>query len=242
VFVPFAPDDSGNSIGAALWAANRAGEPIGRGNGLTCPFLGTSYDDEAVRQALERFRLSYSRVDDAAETAADLLAEGRIVGWFQGRMEFGQRALGARSILADPRDPGMKDKINAAVKFRESFRPFAPAVLAEAVDTWFDAPAGSKVPFMEKVFPIRADKRSLIPAVVHADGTGRLQTVERETQPLFHRLIEAFARRTNVPIVLNTSFNLNGEPIVESPADAVRTFMTSGMDALLIGHYLLCKA
>lgn len=239
VFVPFAPDDSGNSIGAALWAAERAGEPV-RGQAAD-PFLGTAYGDDEVASALERAGLRAERVDSPAETAAGLLAEGHIVGWFQGRMEFGQRALGARSILADPRDAAAKDRVNHAVKFREGYRPFAPAVLAEEVHAYFDAPAGTLVRFMEKVLPVRPERRGDIPAVVHADGTGRVQTVERERQPLFHDLIAAFGRRTGVPVVLNTSFNLNGEPIVEAPVDAIRTFYSSGMTALLMGRHLLLK-
>ena len=241
VYVPFAPDDSGNSIGAALWAAHRGGDPVAVNGGQATPYLGTAHGDAEIRAALERFKLPCTVVDNPAEAAALLLAEGRIVGWFQGRMEFGQRALGARSILADPRRADMKDRINAAVKFREAFRPFAPAVLAEAVADYFAAPAEARVPYMEKVFPVRTDKRDVIPAVVHADGTGRLQTVDAQAQPDFHALIRAFARLTGVPVVLNTSFNLNGEPIVESPADAVRTFMTSGLEALVIGRHLLRK-
>jgi carbamoyltransferase len=239
VFLPFAPDDSGNSIGAALWAARRAGDCV-TGHRIT-PFLGTSHDDDAIGRELARFGLPSARIEDPAETAAGLLADGRIVGWFQGRMEFGQRALGARSILADPRDAAMKDRVNLAVKFREAFRPFAPAVLVEEAHRYFSIPEGFQVPFMEKVVPIRPEMRGKIPAVTHADGTGRVQTVDRELNPLFHRLISAFGRRTAVPVVLNTSFNLNGEPIVESPADAVRTFMSSGMNALVIGHHLLVK-
>ncbi|PWC40634.1 carbamoyltransferase C-terminal domain-containing protein [Azospirillum sp. TSO35-2] len=239
VFVPFSPDDSGNSIGAALWAAQRAGDPV-RNQTLT-PFLGGSYDDEAIAGAIERCGLAATRIDDPAATAADLLAAGKIVGWFQGRMEFGQRALGGRSILASPRDPDMKDRLNSAVKFREGFRPFAPAVRAEDVGRFFEAPAGARVPFMEKVLPIRAERRQDIPAVVHADGSGRVQTVERSVQPLFHDLISAFGALTGVPVLVNTSFNLNGEPIVESPADAIRTYATSGMDALMLGRHLLSK-
>lgn len=239
VFAPFSPDDSGNSIGAALWAAQRAGDPV-RDQSPT-PFLGRSYDDEAVAEAVARCGLTATRVEDPAAAAAELLAAGRIIGWFQGRMEFGQRALGGRSILADPRAPDMQDRLNSAVKFREGFRPFAPAVRAEDVDRFFDVPAGTRAPFMEKVLPIRAERRKEIPAVVHADGTGRAQTVERDAQPLFHALISAFGALTGVPVLVNTSFNLNGEPIVESPTDAVRTYATSGMDALMLGRHLLSK-
>lgn len=242
VYVPFAPDDSGNSIGAALYVAARASERIDLGNGPASPYLGTAYSDDEVRRTIERFGLRFREVADPTAAAADLLADGKVVGWFQGRMEFGQRALGSRSILADARDGAMKDRVNAAVKYRESFRPFAPAVLLEAVDRFFEAPAGCAVPYMEKVFPIRPQMRQRIPAVVHADGTGRLQTVSRDQHALFHRLIEAFNQRTGIPVVLNTSFNLNGEPIVESPADAIRTYASSGMDALVAGRCVLDKA
>ncbi len=238
VYVPFAPDDSGNSIGAALWCAQRHGEAVDLGG--RSPYLGSEYSDSEIQKNLDRYRLAHETVDDPAGTAAGMLAEGKIVGWFQGRMEFGQRALGSRSILADPRDAATKDKVNAAVKFREAFQPFAPAVAAEAVADWFEAPASARVPYMEKVFPIRADKRRAIAAVVHADGTGRLQTVD-DGSPLFKAVIDAFAERTGVPVLLNTSFNLSGEPIVCTPSDAVRTFMTSGIDSLVIGRQVLTK-
>ncbi|MEO5374330.1 MAG: carbamoyltransferase [Alphaproteobacteria bacterium] len=240
VFIPFAPDDSGNSIGAALWLAHRE-EPPGRCRVQRSPYLGRDYADDAIRAVLDRFKLRYRVLGDVPGEVADLLAAGKVVAWFQGRMEFGQRALGARSILADPRDPHMKDRINAAVKFREGFRPFAPAVPAESLGEWFAVDRPLAVPYMEKVLPIRADRRHLIPAVVHADGTGRLQTVERSMNPLFHDLLTAFGQRTGVPILLNTSFNVAEEPIVESPADAIRTFYASGIDALVCGRYSLIK-
>jgi carbamoyltransferase len=157
-------------------------------------------------------------------------------------MEFGQRALGARSILADPRRADMKHRLNAAVKYREGFRPFAPAILREHTRDWFATGADDSAPYMEKVFSFRPDKRPLVPAVVHEDGTGRLQTVDRRLHPHLHEVITAFHARTGVPLVLNTSFNLNGEPIVCTPSDAIRTFMTSGMDALYLGRQLLTKS
>lgn len=240
VYVPYAPDDSGNSIGAALWVAARSGERIDRTSTMT-PYLGRAFDDAEIERQLMEFGLRYERIVDIAGSTAALLAEGKIIGWFQGRMEFGQRALGARSILADPRDPKMKDRINKAVKFRESFRPFAPAVLRERAAEWFVMQRPFEVPYMEKVVPARSEKANLIPAVVHADGSCRLQTVDKETNPAFHRLIERFAQITNVPLVLNTSFNVNDEPIVESPADAIRTFHASGMNVLAIGSFLLKK-
>ena len=178
---------------------------------------------------------------DPSESAARDLVEGRIVGWFQGAMEFGQRALGNRSILIDPRRKDGKDVVNAAVKFRESFRPFAPAILAEHVAEWFECPPGMRVPFMERVLNFRPEKRDLVPAVVHVDGTGRLQTVDADSSPRYHALIRAFAQRTGVPIVLNTSFNLNGEPVVCSPDDAIRTFDTCALDVLYLGNVRIAK-
>ncbi len=241
VYVPFAPDDSGNSIGAAFWTAWRHGDKIQYNGRPASPFIGGSHENDDIRKTLEGFGLPFKTVDDPSRTAAELIAGGKIIGWFQGRMEFGQRALGGRSILADPRDATMKERINKAVKFRESFRPFAPAVLASEAHKYFAAPKGVSAPYMEKVLPVRPEKQDEIPAVVHADGTGRLQTVEPELNPEFHGLIEAFRELTGIPVVLNTSFNLSGEAIVESPVDAVRTFAGSGMDALVIGRHMLTK-
>ena len=157
-------------------------------------------------------------------------------------MEFGQRALGNRSILLDPRRADGKDVVNAAVKFREAFRPFAPAILAERTNDWFDCPSGATAPYMERVFPFKKDKVDRVPAVVHVDGTGRLQTVEAGGDaPRYRRLIERFDDLTGVPIVLNTSFNLNGEPIVCSPDDAIRTFYTCALDVLYLGNVRVAK-
>ncbi|MGB0683473.1 MAG: carbamoyltransferase [Magnetovibrionaceae bacterium] len=242
VFIPFSPDDSGNALGAALWAANRAGEPVAMKRRDLTSFLGRAFDDKEIKAALDRTGLAYETLQDPASTAADLLADGQVVGWFQGRSEFGQRALGARSILADPRNPETKDRVNLAIKYREAFRPFAPSVPVEDAERFFELPPGASVPFMERVFPVREAARSALPAIVHADGTARLQTVSEETQPLYHRLLKRVEEKTGFPVVLNTSFNLNGEPIVDAPEDAIRTFMTSGMNSLIMGHQLLRKA
>ena len=168
-----------------------------------------------------------------------MLEAGKIVGWFQGRMEFGPRALGARSILADPRGPDVAGRVNRAVKDRETFRPFAPAVLAERAGELFEDPEDS--PFMSFASPLRPEAGRQLPAVTHVDGTGRLQTVSRETGGLFHALIEAFHRRTGVPAVLNTSFNVRDEPIVCTPVEAIRCFCGTGLDALILGRYVLEK-
>jgi len=159
--------------------------------------------------------------------------------WFQGRLEFGPRALGARSLLADARDAGMKDVINAKVKFRESFRPFAPAILKERAHEYFEMPEGLDAPFMLLVPKVREEKRSVIPAVTHQDGTGRVQTVTEASNGRYYRLIRAFEQLTGVPVVINTSFNVRGEPIVCTPQDAYHTFVNTGIDAMVIGNFIV---
>jgi len=239
-FITSCPDDSGTSVGAALYrcAELRGQRPVeaSRHN-----YWGLGFSDEECMRTVERTRLPNAAVveDPGAEAASDLAA-GRLIGWFQGRSEFGQRALGHRSILADARRAEAKDEVNAAVKYRESFRPFAPAILAERAHEYFDCEPGTRVPFMEKVLRFRPEKRAEAPAVVHADGSGRLQTVGEES-PRFRRLLESFAEATGVPLVLNTSFNLNGEPIVDSPEDAIRTFYACGLDVLYLGNVRIHK-
>ncbi len=240
LFISSCPDDSGNCFGAALYLYNHIlncthGEPMYHN------YYGPLYHNQEIKRVLDNYKLYYEEQEDICAYAANLLAQGKIIGWFQGRMEFGQRALGNRSILADPRKAEMKDKVNRAVKFRESFRPFAPAVLKEKQHNYFDIGAGGDVPFMEKVYSVKPKKRAEIPAVVHVDGTGRLQTVQKETNPLFYQLIQEFEKNTGIPIVLNTSFNLNGEPIVCTPQDAIKTFFSCGMDTLIIGDYVIQK-
>ena len=238
VFVPPVPDDSGVSLGAALYVCHQLeGRP--REYVMTSNYLGPGYSDAEIQDTLAKFKVRHRVVPNPAAGAAALVEAGKIVGWFQGRLEFGDRALGNRSILADPRDASMKDRVNDTVKYREPFRPFAPSILIDEVGKFFvDA---VPTPFMENVFPIRPEKHALIPAVTHVDGTGRLHTVSREQNPLYFELIEEFRRLTGVPVVLNTSFNLNGEPIVCSPQDALRTFFSSGLDALVMGNCLVEK-
>lgn len=240
VFVPFAPDDSGNSIGAALWVSAQHGQRIDA-TAAAKPFLGKRYSDQEMLDQFGLTKLKPKKPNNIYTAAAELLAEGKILGWFQGGMEFGQRALGCRSILADPRNAKMKDLINSAVKFRESFRPFAPAILEEHTADWFAISRPILSPYMEKVVHIKPELAQKVPAVVHEDGSCRLQTVTEELTPEFNALIRAFHEKTGVPILLNTSFNVNNEPIVESPGDAIRTFYSSGLDALIIGPYLLEK-
>jgi carbamoyltransferase len=240
VFVPFAPDDSGNSIGAALWVSSQNNLSIDRKSAAK-PFLGQKYSDDEILRQFTLSKLEPEKPDNIYKTTAELIADGKIIGWFQGSMEFGQRALGCRSILADPRNENMKDLINSAVKFRESFRPFAPAILEDFTDQWFEVSRPILSPYMEKVIKIKADLAHIVPAIVHADGSCRLQTVTKELTPDFYILINEFYKKTEIPILLNTSFNINNEPIVESPADAIKTFFSSGLDALIIGPYLLEK-
>jgi carbamoyltransferase len=182
-----------------------------------------------------------ARIPDDEELCrwtAEQLAEGRIVGWFQGRMEWGARALGNRSILADPRRSDMREIINSKIKLREKFRPFAPSILEEASDDYFVGAVPD--PFMAQVYPVRPDKRATIPAVTHVDGSGRLQTVTRQANALYWQLLKAFEKQTGVPVLLNTSFNEN-EPIVHRPEEALDCFLRTGMDVLVMGHHALEK-
>ncbi len=238
MFVQPAASDDGVALGAALAPYLDAGGrlPIRE---MRHAYLGNAYDDAEIEKVLSTYKLRYTRLADVAGTAADLLAAGKILGWFQGRMEFGPRALGNRSILADPRDPEMNAKVNNAVKFREWWRPFAPSMLAEAAPEYLENACDS--PFMIVTSQVRPEKRGIIPAVTHVDGSARPQTVNEDQNPLYWRTIKAFGERTGVPVIMNTSFNLRGEPIVNTPTDAVRTFFSSGMDALVIGSYLVEK-
>jgi len=240
LFISSCPDDSGNCFGAALYLYNHIlGED--RGVPMSHNYYGPQYTNKEIEETLKGYNLNYTYEEQISQKVAKLLSEGNIIGWFQGRMEFGQRALGNRSILADPRKGDMKDKVNRAVKFRESFRPFAPAVLKEKQKEYFEIGRGGDVPFMEKVYPVIPDKQDKIPAVVHVDGSGRIQTVTKELNPKFYSLIEEFEKITHVPIVLNTSFNLNGEPIVCTPNDAIKTFYSCGLDVLVLGNYIVQK-
>ncbi|PIV32046.1 MAG: carbamoyltransferase [Lysobacterales bacterium CG02_land_8_20_14_3_00_62_12] len=246
VYVAAAGYDAGGALGAALQVASQLGAP--RCQPLLHAQLGPAFSVSAIGELLAaesaRIVAAGCRVQWFADAAAvdervvDCIVAGGVVGWFQGRMEWGPRALGQRSILADPRRADIKEILNAKIKRRESFRPFAPSVMREAVADWFEQDA--EVPFMGQVFPIRAEKRALIPAVTHVDGSGRLQTVTREHCPRYHALIAAFARRTGVPMLLNTSFNEN-EPIVCRPIEALNCFLRTRMDLLVLGEHLLWR-
>lgn len=238
VYVMPAPGDNGTSIGAAyyLWN-NLLRKP--RTQIHDDPFIGTEYTNGYIEKVLNLAKIDYTFTTNVARETAELLAKGSIVGWFQGRMEFGPRSLGGRSILADPTLAFMKDKINAEVKFREPFRPFAPASTKEAFKKYFDSSV--ECPFMLKICNVRQEFKEMLPAVTHVDGTARLQTVRREHAPVFHALIEEFGKIRGMPVVLNTSFNIQGEPIVESPLDAIKCFSTTGLDALVIGNCIVIK-
>ena len=245
VWVQPAAGDAGTALGAALWTDYRlradaapGGKPV-RHWTMDHAYLGPEYGDDEIEAFLNWSKTPYTRLTDVANETAQLLADGNVIGWYQGRTEFGPRALGARSILASPVDPAMQAKLNE-IKDREDFRPVAPVVLEEQASEWFvDA---RRAPFMLFVFDVRPDKAERIPAVRHVDGTARVQTVNRAQHPLYYDLITAFYARTGVPVLVNTSFNTRGEPMVNSPRDAVESFWTSPLDALVIGPFLVRKA
>ncbi len=260
MYLPAAAGDAGGAIGAASVVAAQVGSRKAKVENADLPstfyfkpstlntaYLGPSFSDEYIAKLLSErgllndsqseFRIS--QLSDSAELCtrtAEAIADGKVVGWFQGRMEWGPRALGNRSILGDPRRADMKEILNAKIKRRESFRPFAPSILREEVSKWFEQ--DDDVPFMMEVFQVREEKRALIPAVTHVDGSGRLQTVHKETNPLFYLLISTFYFQTGVPLVLNTSFNEN-EPVVCRPEEALDCFLRTKMDVLVMGNFLL---
>jgi carbamoyltransferase len=238
VFIQPAASDAGNALGAALWVWHQL---LGRQRAWSMDhaFWGPEWSDATYKDVLAARKLPFREVGDPPAEAARLLADAKIVGWVQGRAEVGPRALGGRSILADPRRAEMKDIVNAQVKHREGFRPFAPSVLHERGSEYFEGYYPN--PFMLLVLPIVEGKRSEIPAVTHVDGTGRLQSVDAASSPVYARVIQEFDRLTGVPVILNTSFNLRGEPIVHRPEEALNDFVNTGMDALFLGPYLLEK-
>jgi len=245
VYVQAAAGDAGGALGAALELWHGLGNP--RSQPMLNAYLGSEASEPAIEAlladpgratALQEAGCTIERPAEAqlCDQVAAAIADGLVIGWFDGRMEWGPRALGHRSILGDPRRADMKDILNLKIKRRESFRPFAPSVLREAVPEWFER--DGDVPFMMQVYPIREEKRTLIPAVTHVDGTGRLQTVSEAGNGRYYRLIRAFAERTGVPMVLNTSFNEN-EPIVCTPGQALDCFLRTRMDVLVLGPVLI---
>ena len=242
IFVQPAATDDGNAIGAAYYGWHYYLHGTERFH-LRHASLGKTYSDEEIERSLIRLGLldfEKMETEEMLEFVAHALAQSQIVGWHQGGAEFGPRALGNRSILADPRHPQMKDILNQRVKFREGFRPYAPSVLAEYRSEYFEIDCDS--PFMLLVAPVKKAKRKLVPAITHVDGSARLQTVTQDDCPLFYRLIQKFHEKTGIPLVLNTSFNIKGEPIVETPTDAILCFLKADMDLLVMGSYVLKKA
>ena len=259
IWVQPAAGDAGTALGAALWIdalqrsghAPQAGQPTARGAAtplaprswqMAHAYLGPAYEDDEIEALLQWAKLPYRRAGDVCEEAAALLARGCVIGWFQGRMEFGPRALGARSILASPVDPAMQARINE-LKDREDFRPVAPAVPQERLAEWF-SPAeanGGQAPFMLFIYDVHAEQAARIPSACHQDRTARVQTVSADANPRFHGVLEAFGRITGVPVLINTSFNVRGEPIVCTPKDALDAFHSTPLDALVIGSFVLEK-
>ena len=246
VFVQPAPGDSGGALGAALYAHH-----VLLGNKRKFvqehAYLGKQYTADEIKNTLDNAGIHYKHFDNddvMAESMASDLNEGKVISVARGRFEWGPRALGNRSILADPRRDEMKEIVNTKIKFREPFRPFAPAILERFASDYYQLSDAEKLyplRYMLAVYPTKDDKGSNIPAVTHFGGTGRVQTVRHEWNTMYHSVIEKFWEKTGVPVVLNTSFNLRGEPIVNTPSDAISTFSRSGIDSLYLGNYLIKK-
>lgn len=265
IWIQPAAGDAGGAIGCALaayYAKSGAARVPEAGDSMQGSYLGPRYAADEIRRQLDEYGAVYRELDDTEffDQVSDVLADEKVVGWFQGRMEFGPRALGGRSIIGDPRSRNMQSVMNLKIKYRESFRPFAPSVRAEKVGEWFEQESAS--PYMLIVAPVREDKRiamtaeeeklfgidklnvprSQIPAVTHVDYSARIQTIHQQTNPRYYRLIEAFEAKTGCPVLINTSFNVRGEPIVCTPQDAYRCFMRTEMDYLVIENFVLAKS
>jgi len=242
LYVQPASGDDGTALGAALYHAAQ-NETVSNRR-MAVPLLGPAYDDKAVQAALASFSSEievrkFSSMEETCAAAADLIAGGSVLAWYRGPMEFGPRALGNRRILADPGHPEMRDRINAMVKKREAFRPFAPAVALEEVDRWFDVPPGTELPYMITIVDVREQWRASLPAITHVNGSARVQTVSARDNPAFHHLLQAVGRKTGRQMVLNTSFNVKGQPIVNSPTEAIETFLGTGIDCLFLENHLV---
>ena len=248
IYIQAAAGDAGGAIGAA-YATYFQNKNVQRKFQMKHAYLGTSFNEIQIldclknnQEKIENQKCTYSKVsnnNELSKIVAKDISEGKVIGWFQGKMEWGPRALGNRSILGDPRRSDMKDILNLKIKRRESFRPFAPSILREHVSEWFEN--DDEVPFMMKVYQIKENKRAEIPAVTHIDGSGRLQTVYKETNEKYHDLINEFYKLTNIPILLNTSFNEN-EPIVSKPEEALDCFLRTKMDTLVMGNYIIKRS
>jgi carbamoyltransferase len=244
IFVQPAAGDDGSALGAALYVQHQYAPDLPR-HKMSLPLWGPSYDTAEIEEVLKRRSecesTFFARFDDLAQEIAKRIAAGQIVAWFQGRMEFGPRALGSRSILADPRDPKMRDRINALVKKREAFRPFAPAVTAESASRFFEIDEGDEALYAHMLFVtlVRPAYREQLPAITHVDGSARVQTVAKGEHPRFWTLLNEFGKVSGIPVVLNTSFNVRGQPIVCTPTEALETFLFANLDVLVMGNYLV---
>jgi carbamoyltransferase len=237
IYVQPAASDGGISLGAAYLTALQHGEPVAP---LANVYLGPHYSNDQIKAALDQAHVAYTEIDDIAAYAARQVADNKIVGWFQGRMEFGPRALGCRSILANPTNPQMQDIVNARIKFREQFRPFCPSVLEEDAAVYFEGKA-SPAPYMVITYDVKDGQRDVLPSVTHVDQTARIQTVNHAQNPLYYQYLQELKGLIGVGVTMNTSFNVKGDPIVNTPFQALATFYGSGMDTLVIGNYILNK-
>jgi carbamoyltransferase len=238
IWIQPAAGDAGTALGAAIWVDVQERRPAERSFNMQHVYFGPDAADEDIENFLKWTKVPYRKLENVAAETAKILAEDKVIGWYQGRMEFGPRALGSRSILASPINPAMQQKLNE-IKDREDFRPVAPVVMEEHAPEWFENATYS--PFMLFVYNVKEEKADLIPAVRHVDGTARIQTVNRSQHPAYYDLLQEFNKLTGVPVLVNTSFNTRGEPIVCSPRDAIECFWTSPFDALVINSFLLEK-
>jgi carbamoyltransferase len=244
LYVQPASGDDGTALGAALFLSAENGAVANLR--MPVPLIGPAYDDKAVQAALASFAdkiivRPFGSMEETCAAAADLIAAGSVLAWYRGQMEFGPRALGNRSILADPGHPEMRDRINAMVKKREAFRPFAPAVSLEEVDRWFDVAPGTQLPYMITIIDVRKEWRAALPAITHVNGSARVQTVSAQDNAAFHHLLQQVGKRNGRQMVLNTSFNVKGQPIVNTPAEAIETFLGTGIDYLFLENYLVTR-
>ncbi len=240
MFISSCPDDSGLAIGAALYGYYNNYNGVRLGKQIQ-NYYGPSFSMDDIERELRKAKLQIRKVEDIERYIAEKLADGKVVGWFQGRMELGQRALGNRSILADPRKEHMKDHVNSSIKFREKYRPFASSVIAEDFSLYFDEDYAEYTKFMSLALKVKDDKKKDIPAVIHEDGTTRVQAVKKEENFKLYKLLTEFKKITQIGVLLNTSFNIQNEPIVCNPQDAIRTFYSSGLDILVIENYVIEK-
>ena len=244
IYISPNPGDAGGSVGSA--ASYIKSKKLHNFDKITYAYLGKSYANEEINLEIEKKNLrKFHKVlnlqdDELIDKTVDYLLNSKVIGWFQGKMEWGPRALGNRSIIADARNPKIKDIINSKIKRRESFRPFAPAILYDLANDWFEIDKNKEIPFMSEVYPILKDKQKILPGITHIDGTGRLQTVKKEDNKKFYNLIKNFYERTNIPIILNTSFNEN-EPIVQKPSEAIDCFLRTDMDVLVMENWMIIR-